>query len=203
MHEATSVHGVQCFNQLRHVECGLLVREATLPLQLPDEVATLDELHDHIDILFVLEGREELHAPSAPGLRQCVTLSEGALYVVFLLVAGLVHLLQRIKFICSFAAAEGHGAEGALAEHLEDLEVVRVPSAVALHRRSNASRLVLHDPGNHRGLVCRAARQLGETAHALRAARTVGLHACAPCLYSRLPIRPQRARRRTRHSSRC
>mmetsp|Transcript_21848 Transcript_21848/g.75117 ORF Transcript_21848/g.75117 Transcript_21848/m.75117 type:complete len:271 (-) Transcript_21848:451-1263(-) len=93
VNEAALVHGVDRLQQFSHVEPSLLFCETALALQVADEVASLNELHHHVDVLRVLKGREQLNAPPASSLRKRVSLTVGSL-AVLVVVSSLIHLLQ-------------------------------------------------------------------------------------------------------------
>eukprot|EP00406_Dinophysis_acuminata_P000697 CAMPEP_0179212064 /NCGR_PEP_ID=MMETSP0797-20121207/873_1 /TAXON_ID=47934 /ORGANISM="Dinophysis acuminata, Strain DAEP01" /LENGTH=335 /DNA_ID=CAMNT_0020917585 /DNA_START=865 /DNA_END=1869 /DNA_ORIENTATION=+ len=126
VHEAALVDGVEGLQELRHVEGRRALREAALPAQVEDEVASLQELHEHVDVVGVLECRIQLHTPSALGLGQDVPLRVDAV-TVFLVIPGLVHLLQRVEPAGRAVLHEVHHAEGPLAQDLVRRKVIHAP----------------------------------------------------------------------------
>ena len=72
MNESHGVNDVQCLDDLGDVEPGPLFGHVVVRHQV-DEVASWHVIHDHVEVLVVLEGEVKLDDPITVGMRHDVS----------------------------------------------------------------------------------------------------------------------------------
>lgn len=121
---------VQTFNRqnnLRKVKASVLLRHENTLANLFDELATGQELEDHVQLTFVLES---LVYPAAEIVRlelfEDVSLVQYVLNLLFAADALFLEAFQSVELLRLLIADKLDDAEGALAQRLQDLEVVNL-----------------------------------------------------------------------------
>mmetsp|Transcript_2074 Transcript_2074/g.4636 ORF Transcript_2074/g.4636 Transcript_2074/m.4636 type:complete len:399 (-) Transcript_2074:19-1215(-) len=157
--ETSPVHNVDRLEEFRHVETCLGLGQALLALQVCDEVTALEELHNHVKVILVMEGGQELHEPAVRGLCEDLALAVGALAQVLLSVPRLGHLLQGDVPAIITLPHEVHDSEGAFAKQADRFKVLRRPHLA--HCAHEALLLCLVELQLLRALCFRHQRQAG------------------------------------------
>mmetsp|Transcript_23016 Transcript_23016/g.58156 ORF Transcript_23016/g.58156 Transcript_23016/m.58156 type:complete len:258 (+) Transcript_23016:1546-2319(+) len=131
MHEAEFVDVVQRLNQLGDVKTRLRFGEPLALAKERNQVAALEELHDHVEVVIVLEAGVQLHeVVCARGQRhEALALAHQPLQIVLLRERALLHLLHRIHFARVLVLHQAHHPEPALAQRFHHREIVRLPPA--------------------------------------------------------------------------
>ncbi len=123
MNEAEFVHCLDGEHNLGHVKASDVLREDFVFDQHRHQIATREELHEHIEKARILEGRKQLHHPRALGLGQNVTLSPHMGQLILLEHLGLLERLEGVDPAIGALADQLDFAKSALADDLDRLEV--------------------------------------------------------------------------------
>ena len=123
MYVVEAVHSFHCHDGLSDVEPALLFREYVLFHQKSHQIPALQELHDKIQVLLILEGALELNDPIVLGESQDISLSPHMRHLVLVDHLGLFHLLNGDNLLGLLVSADAHLSEGTTPDDLQGLEV--------------------------------------------------------------------------------
>jgi hypothetical protein len=121
--DVVRVQVVEGQRDLGGVELGDGVREALRLAQQAEQLAALDKVHDHVQVLGVLEGAPQGDQERVLDLLQHAALVVGVLDLLHLDDLGLLQHLDGVEALVVLALHEVHAAEAAGAERALDLEV--------------------------------------------------------------------------------
>jgi hypothetical protein len=110
-------------NRLSDVKAALVFCENIFSNQKGHEISAWQEVHDEIEVLFVLEGVLKVDNPRVLGLHENFALGFDVGHLVLVDHLGLFHLFHGNYLTSLLVAADAHLAEGATADNGERVEV--------------------------------------------------------------------------------
>mmetsp|Transcript_63113 Transcript_63113/g.176523 ORF Transcript_63113/g.176523 Transcript_63113/m.176523 type:complete len:316 (+) Transcript_63113:940-1887(+) len=114
---------VHSLDELRDVEPRLVLVEGVLPHEVRHEVTPRQVIHDHVQVVVVLERIVQAYHPLFLRLAQRGLLRADVVNLVLVDHVSLAHLLHRINLSSVLLPAEPHDAKGACSDDLDGLEV--------------------------------------------------------------------------------
>jgi hypothetical protein len=181
--DVVRVQVVQREGDLGGVELGDGVGEALRLAQQAEQLAALDKVHDHVQVLGVLEGAPQGDEERVLDLLQHAALVVSVLDLLHLDDLGLLQHLDGVEALVVLALHEVHAPKAAGAQRALDLEVGERVLALG------DARLVERLRGELHGAILGGARGVGRVYQVLDAGRIVR---------GRLRVRALRGRRRLR-----